>query len=144
MGHAGAGGCETGSVTSRTGIITASCVHATCYSSCLGSCRKQSTCLQPDSRRHLELALCGMLCCLSIDEDEAGGGGRRSPKQARGRRSFESDSILQTRRRVTVSELDLLKSKSAVTSTLRGLLKDSMGQVSDASPDSRATRARAA
>lgn len=115
-----------------------------CYSSCLGSCRKQSTCLQPDSRRHLELALCGMLCCLSIDEDEAGGGGRRSPKQARGRRSFESDSILQTRRRVTVSELDLLKSKSAVTSTLRGLLKDSMGQVSDAAPDSRATRARAA
>ena len=90
----------------------------------------------------------GMLCCgggSSIDEDEAtGGGGRRSPKQARGRRTFESDSSLQTRRRVTVSELDLLKSKSAVTSTLRGLLKDSMGQVSDAAPESRATRARAA
>ena len=90
-----------------------------------------------------------MLCCgggSSIDEDEAtGGGGRRSSKQARGRRTFESDSrILQTRRRVTVSELDLLKSKSAVTSTLRGLLKDSMGQVSDAAPESRATRARAA
>ena len=30
------------------------------------------------------------------------------------------------------SELNLLKSSSAVTSTLRGLLKDSMGQVIDA------------
>ena len=89
-----------------------------------------------------------MLCCgggSPVDEDEATGGGKRSSKQARGRRCFESGNrILQTGRRVTVSELDLLKSKSAVTSTLRGLLKDSMGQVSDASPDSRATRARAA
>jgi len=71
----------------------------------------------------------------SLDEDEATGGGTRSSKQARGRRTFEPGSrILQTRRRVTVSELDLLKSKSAVTSTLRGLLKDSMGQVTDAAP----------
>ena len=90
-----------------------------------------------------------MLCCgggSPVDEDEAtGGGGKRSSKQARGRRCFESGNrILQTGRRVTVSELDLLKSKSAVTSTLRGLLKDSMGQVRDAGPESRATRARAA
>ena len=81
----------------------------------------------------------------SVDEDETTGGGTRSSKQARGRRTFEPGSrILQTGRRVTVSELDLLKSKSAVTSTLRGLLKDSMGQVTDAAPLSRATRARAA
>ena len=81
----------------------------------------------------------------SVDEDEATGGGTRSSKQARGRRTFEPGSrILQTGRRVTASELDLLKSKSAVTSTLRGLLKDSMGQVTDAAPLSRATRARAA
>ena len=78
-----------------------------------------------------------ILCCGSpVDEDEAtGGGGKRSSKQARGRRCFESGTrVLQTGRRVTVSELDLLKSKSAVTSTLRGLLKDSMGQVTDAAP----------
>lgn len=91
-----------------------------------------------------------MLCCgggSSIDEDEVtGGGGRRSSKQARGR-TFESGSRICTAGReqgITVSELDLLKSKSAVTSTLRGLLKDSMGQVTDAAPESRATRARAA
>ena len=88
-------------------------------------------------------------CCRgssSVDEDEpTTGGGTRSSKPARGRRTFEPGSrILQTGRRVTVSELDLLKSKSAVTSTLRGLLKDSMGQVTDAAPLSRATRARAA
>ena len=89
------------------------------------------------------LCLCGG--SSSVDEDETTGGGTRSSKQARGRRTFEPGSrILQTGRRVTVSELDLLKSKSAVTSTLRGLLKDSMGQVTDAAPLSRATRARAA
>ena len=41
------------------------------------------------------------------------------------------------------SELNLLKSSSAVTSTLRGLLKDSMGQVIDAALNFRATRAHA-
>jgi len=51
-------------------------------------------------------------------------------------RTFESGSgILQKGRRRSDSELDLLKSSSAVTSTLRGLLKDSMGQVTDAAPD---------
>ena len=77
-------------------------------------------------------------CCggsSSLEEDEANGGGTRSSKQARGRRTFEPGSrILPTGRRVTVPELDLLKSKSAVTSTLRGLLEDSMGQVTDAAP----------
>ena len=115
------------------------------------SCRKQSNRLQPESpdRPWTRRAAWNMLCLCggssSVDEDEATGGGTRSPKQARGRRTFEPGSrILQTGRRVTVSELDLLKSKSAVTSTLRGLLKDSMGQVTDAAPLSRATGARAA
>ena len=54
-------------------------------------------------------------------------------------RTFEAgSSILQKSRRKSDSELDLLKSNSAVTSTLRGLLKDSMGQVTDAAPNSRA------
>ena len=54
-------------------------------------------------------------------------------------RTFEAgSSILQKGRRKSDSELDLLKSTSAVTSTLRGLLKDSMGQVTDAAPNSRA------
>ena len=93
----------------------------------------------------LELMLCLCGGSSSVDEDETTGGGTRSSKQARGRRTFEPGSrILQTGWRVTASDLDLLKSKSAVTSTLRGLLKDSMGQVTDAAPLSRATRARAA
>ena len=80
-------------------------------------------------------------CCLggsSEDSDdgpeEPTGGGRRPSQVTRGLvRTFESGSgILQKGRRRSDSELDLLKSSSAVTSTLRGLLKDSMGQVTDA------------
>ena len=83
-------------------------------------------------------------CCLggsSEDSDdgpeEPTGGGRRPSQVTRGLvRTFESGSgILQKGRRRSDSELDLLKSSSAVTSTLRGLLKDSMGQVTDAAPD---------
>ena len=82
-------------------------------------------------------------CCLggsSEDSDdgpeEPTGGGRRPSQVTRGLvRTFESGSgILQKGRRRSDSELDLLKSSSAVTSTLRGLLKDSMGQVTDAAP----------
>ena len=75
--------------------------------------------------------------------EEPTGGGRRPSQPARGLRTFESgSSILQKgRRRASDSELDLLKSSSAVTSTLRGLLKDSMGQVINVAPDFRAALA---
>ena len=49
------------------------------------------------------------------------------------RRSDARDRVLDCGQRdYRDSELNLLKSSSAVTSTLRGLLKDSMGQVIDA------------
>ena len=79
------------------------------------------------------MGCCGGGSSADSDEEPTGGGGRTQV------RTFEAgSSILQKGRRKSDSELDLLKSTSAVTSTLRGLLKDSMGQVTDAAPNSRA------
>ena len=56
--------------------------------------------------------------------------GRGHPsQQTHGLRTYESgSSFLQRGKRLNVGQLDLLKSSSVVTRSLRGLLKDSMGQ----------------